>query len=227
MKTLKESILSRSSHSGEGFKAQRRELIEKWLKEYDIQNYTIKDDFTIDVDGSVYLNNRNLEEFPEYIQFGVVKGFFDCSFNKLTSLEGAPEKVGEAFSCNHNRLTSLKGAPKIVKSFYCSDNNLTSLEGAPEKVERYFYCDRNSLITLEGSPKEVGVDFVCNFNDLTSLKGAPETVKGNFICNRNKLTSLEGSPKVVGEEFDCRWNSIHITRKNVQTICKVEKKIRV
>ena len=166
MKTLKESILSRSSHSGEGFKAQRRELIENWLKEYDIQNYTIKDDFTIDVDGSIYLNNRNLEEFPDYIQFGVVKGFFDCSFNKLTSLEGAPEKVGEAFSCNHNRLTSLEGAPKRVRrSFNCDHNKLTSLEGAPKEVGRSFYCSGNKVQFTEEDVRKV-----CN-------------VKGEIILN--------------------------------------------
>ena len=62
MKTLKESILSRSSHSGEGFKAQRRELIESWLKEYDIEDYTIKDDFTIDINGGVDLVDRELKE---------------------------------------------------------------------------------------------------------------------------------------------------------------------
>ena len=49
MKTLKESILNRSNHGADGFKEQRRNEIEKWLKEYNIQNYTINDDFTIDV----------------------------------------------------------------------------------------------------------------------------------------------------------------------------------
>ena len=77
MKALKESILSRSNHTGEGFKTQRREMIEKWLKEYNITYYTINDDFTIDVDGNVNILKKNLKEFPEYIQFGVVKGSFD------------------------------------------------------------------------------------------------------------------------------------------------------
>ena len=89
MKTLKESILSRSSHGVKGFEVQRRELIEKWLKEYDIENYTINDDFTIDVDEGVSLFRKNLTEFPTYIQFGVVKGKFVCSFNHLSSLRVA------------------------------------------------------------------------------------------------------------------------------------------
>ena len=80
MKTLKESILSRSSHSSETTKNMI--LIEEWLKRYNIKNYTIKDNFEIDVDGYVDLYKKNIIEFPEYIQFGVVEGYFDCSYNK-------------------------------------------------------------------------------------------------------------------------------------------------
>lgn len=97
MKTLKGSILSRSSHGGEGFKTQRRESIEKWLKEYDIENYTINDDFTINVNGFVNISNKNLKEFPEYIQFGVVRGSFDCSYCHLKSLRRSTRESRRIF----------------------------------------------------------------------------------------------------------------------------------
>ena len=38
------------------------------------------------------------------IKFGVVKGDFDCRNNQLTSLEGAPQKVGGDFYCYDNNL---------------------------------------------------------------------------------------------------------------------------
>ena len=124
MKTLKESILSHSSHTGEGFKAQRRELIEKWLKEYNIKDYTINDDFTIDVNGNVDLTFNHLSELPEYIQFNIVKGDFDCRRGDLTSLRGCPREVEGGFYCTSNELTSLEGAPEEVRGhFYCNDNN--------------------------------------------------------------------------------------------------------
>ena len=63
MKTLKESILNRSSHTGEGFKTQRREMIESWLNKYDIKNYTINDDFTVDVSEDLYLELKDLTAF--------------------------------------------------------------------------------------------------------------------------------------------------------------------
>ena len=161
MRILKGSILNRSNHTGEGFKAQRRDLIEKWLKEYNIKDYTINDDFTIDVDGNINLNKRNLVRFPEYIQFDIVKGNFYCPIGALTSLRGCPREVR--------------------KNFNCSGNKLTSLEGAPEKVWYKFDCSSNKLTSLDGCPEVYG-EFSCNHNELTSLEGAPEVIRDNFYC---------------------------------------------
>ena len=94
------------------------------------------------------------------INFGVVKGDFDCSNLGLESLKGAPIEVGG--------------------SFYCFNNHLTSLEGAPQKVGGNFDCFKNQISSLEGAPKEVGGDFYYSRNNLTSLKGAPTEVKGSF-----------------------------------------------
>ena len=135
MRILKESILNRSSHTGEGFKTQRREMIESWLNKYDIRNYTINDDFTVDVSEDLYLELKDLTEFPEYIQFGIVKGYFDCEFNRLISLKGAPKRVDGNFYCSHNKLTTLKGAPETVGgSFYCSNNRVQFTEEDVRKV---------------------------------------------------------------------------------------------
>ena len=145
MKTLKESILSRSSHNGESFKAQRRNEIEKWLKKYNIKNYTINDDFTIDVNGSIDLFfSKDLSEFPDYIQFGVVKGFFKCIHSQLTSLRGCPRKIEKFFDCRYNKLTSLEGAPEeVVGDFVCSHNSTTF---TVEDVRRV--CDvKGSILT--------------------------------------------------------------------------------
>ena len=81
-------------------------------------------------------------------------GNFYCDYNQLTSLEGAPTKVGEYFDCSGNQLTSLKGAPSEVgKSFNCRNNKkLTSLEGAPSKVGGHFDCAGNQLTSLKGAP---------------------------------------------------------------------------
>ena len=96
--------------------------------------------------GNVSVKNRDIISLTNgTFIWSVVGGDFYCNnCNSLTSLEGAPEKVG--------------------KYFYCDNcNSLTSLEGAPKKVGGTFCCDMCiSLISLEGAPKEVGGRFYCN-----------------------------------------------------------------
>jgi hypothetical protein len=116
----------------------------------------------VDVDGDVKLRSQ-LSQLP--VQFGRVDGRFDCSKNKLTSLQGAPLHVGGTFYCGDNQLTTLQGAPVHVgNSFSCSNNPLTTLQGAPVHVGNSFSCSNNPLTTLEGAPSHVGGDFYCTYN---------------------------------------------------------------
>ena len=124
--------------------------------------------------------------------------------HNLTSLKGAPKKVGGNFYCSYNSLTSLEGAPESVGGdFYCSSNRLTSLEGAPESVGGNFNCRDNSLTSLVGAPESVDGGFYCDSNRLTSLVGAPESVGMGFSCSANMLTTLEGAPEKIGGNFSC------------------------
>ncbi len=178
----------------------------------------------VDVKGRFDCSHHYLEDFVG-VKFGKISGSFSCSYNKLTSREGAPQEVGGDFDCEGNKLTSLEGAPqKVGKSFDCFDNKLTSLEGAPQKVGKDFNCPKNNLTSLKGAPQvvsgdfkcyqnnlknlagapqEVGGDLDCSVNTLTSLAGAPQEVGGKLTCYNNKLTSLEGAPQVVGGDFWC------------------------
>jgi hypothetical protein len=58
-------------------------LITQWLDEMGVGNYTINDNLTLDVKGNVYLNNRDLTKFPEFIRFNKVGGGFWCYNNNL------------------------------------------------------------------------------------------------------------------------------------------------
>ncbi len=93
------------------------------------------------------------------------------------------------FNCSEQRLTSLQGVRfgVVTGIFYCCDNSLTSLEGAPQRVGEGFYCYNNSLTSLEGAPQRVGKDFYCHNNSLTSLEGAPQRVGGDFYCWDNPV----------------------------------------
>jgi hypothetical protein len=181
--------------------------IESICKKYNITNYTINADGSIDVNGNVYLDRNGLAKLP--LKFGRVTGNFNCYDNQLTTLEGSPREVGGYFYCYDNKLTTLEGGPREVGGdFNCSYNQLTTLEGSPGEVGGSFYCHDNQLTTLEGGPREVGGAFNCYDNKLTTLEGAPREVGGYFSCQYNELTTLEGSPREVGGDFNCQYNQL-------------------
>ena len=162
----------------------------------------------VDVKGGFNCSQQSLTDFKG-VRFGVVDGYFYCENNALTSLVGAPLKVGDDFYCDHNALTSLVGAPQSVgENFRCNHNALTSLEGAPQRIRGTFACHINALTSLVGAPLKVGKDFYCSYNALTSLVGAPLDYVKYFNCEHNALTSLMGAPQRVGEGFYCSYNAL-------------------
>jgi hypothetical protein len=99
-------------------------MISLICEKYGIEKYTINDDGSIDVNGSVNLYNKGLTELP--LTFNKVTGNFECGVNRLTSLKGSPRWVGGYFYCTNNNLTSLEFSPDYVGSFFsCQYNNLT------------------------------------------------------------------------------------------------------
>jgi hypothetical protein len=155
----------------------------------------------VDVQGDFDCFDLRLKSFRG-ISFGHVSGYFGCSGNQLTSLEGAPQTVGGGFHCSNNRLTSLKGAPLTVNGdFLCYNNQLTSLAGAPQTVGGFFKCYDNQLTSLKGAPQTVGDAFSCYDNQLTSLEGAPQTVGGKFYCDLFEIQkgkwNMEGWAEVL------------------------------
>lgn len=157
----------------------------------------------VDIKGSFVCNGEGLTDLSG-VRFGNVSKTFKCYSNKLQTLEGGPQTVGENYICSSNKLQSLKGAPLVVGEYFdCAANELETLEGAPQKVGRGFDCHKNNLRSLEGAPPTVGREFFCSDNNLTSLEGAPQTVGMDFDCRKNNLRSLEGAPQEVVGNFSC------------------------
>jgi hypothetical protein len=177
-------------------------------KRYGIEDYTINDNLSIDVDGDVRLDSKNLEYLP--LRFNYVSGGFSCCRNILVSLEGSPQTVGGDFDCQGNELKTLEGSPQTVgTNFECSYNNLKTLEGSPQTVGGDFGCSLNGLKSLKGCPQTVGGDFDCFGNELKSLEGCPSVVNGNFNCSFNKLKDLEHISEVSGN-IDIRHNVVYL-----------------
>ncbi len=142
--------------------------IDSICKKYDIKNYTINVDGSIDVDDYVNLSYKSLYKLP--LKFRNVSSNFNCNGNKLNSLEGCPEEVGEDFNC--------------------SDNNLTSLEGSPNRVGSKFICSNNNLTSFKGCPSYIGSIFYGNYNNIRDFYGFPDFWEGGLYIGNNPLSEI-------------------------------------
>ncbi|CAK1331712.1 Uncharacterised protein [Burkholderia pseudomallei] len=188
-------------HYGPQIDFQSKAGVMYFLDELYVKNYTINDDLTVDVEGDVKLPDYGVKHMlsdnsysicPESlpIQFGIVKGDFDCG--DLSTLEhGMPDYVGGNFVCD------------------CAD--VVSLKGMPEHVGKDITIRRTAITNLEGLPNYIAGNLEIDWNDsLTSLNGSPKTITGEFTCTRNaSLKTLEGGPERVGEGVYIRpaWQS--------------------
>lgn len=128
--------------------------VETWLQKYRIENYIIRDNLTVDVDGHVFLIAKRLSNIP--IQFGIVTGEFNCSANFLTSLKGVPFHVKGDFACNQNFLKDLAYAPLEVEGHFLADNNkIVSLEGITSNLNKLVDLHRNEITSLAFLPLHI------------------------------------------------------------------------
>ena len=143
--------------------------IDTICKKYNIVNYTINSDNSVDVDGDVNLWDKKLKLIP--LNFNIVNGYFDCGNNNLTSLKGCPVRVGNGFYCHRNKLTSLQYSPQYMENgdFSCGWNKIESLQYCTELIRSYFSCSYNKLTSLEHHP----------------------TVYGGFYCQNNQINTFE------------------------------------
>ena len=148
-------------------------MISLICKKYNIKNYTINGDGSIDVNGSVNLYNKGLTELP--LVFNKVSGYFDCGRNKLTSLKGCPRWVGGYF--------------------YCTNNNLTSLGFGPDYVGSFFSCQYNNL-TDNYSETEIGGVF------FTTLKQKGLIFDGNKATNYKEWRKMYKRKKILNDIFN-------------------------
>ena len=142
----------------------------------------------VDVDGNFFCEEQKLKDFKG-VRFGRIRGDFNCSDNRLTSLEGAPQSVSGYFSCSDNRLTSLEGAPERVGALECSGNKLTSFKGGPKNIGGILFCENNEIASLDGFPESF---FVYQFSRVEA-SGNPiseRTIKG-LLMRISESPSLE------------------------------------
>jgi hypothetical protein len=174
---------------------KNEEDIHRICEEYNIKNYTLNDDLSIDVDDNVYIIRKKLTKLP--LKFNKVNGYFNCPSNKLTTLEGAPREVNGNFNCYDNKLTSLEGAPNIVTGdFNCYNNEIDSLEGAPKEITGLLNCYDNNLYSFYNLPIDIG-EFIYSVNPIKCF---------NNLLGKDPELIYEFNELYVIQKVDEEWS---------------------
>lgn len=142
---------------------ERKQLI-TLCRKYNINNYNINDDNSINVYGDVNLKNMRLTKLP--IKFNHISGNFDCSGNQMKSLLNSPISVKGDFNCSFNELSSLKYAPDEVEgNFICKNNHIYDLKYLNCVIYKNLDISNNELISFDFFPL-LYQDFICNNNPI-------------------------------------------------------------
>ena len=171
--------------------------IGKICERFNITNYSINNDKSIDVDDDVdfmdLYSDSYLEEFP--INFNVINGEFNCFANKLNSLKGAPTEIHGDFDAGINNLNSLEYFPKYIKgNIFLRSNNLESLKFLPKNINGVLDIANNNIRNFSYFPnvKEI---FYLNNNPIQKLWLLFENF--NFIEYFNELDIIQENDKKV------------------------------
>ena len=121
-------------------------------EKYDIKDYSINPDGSIDVNEDVNLAGYTLGKLP--LKFNYIRGSFYCNSCSLTNLIGCPKIVGKSFYCRNNKLTSLQNSPEIIYGrYYFKDNPLKTLDGFYGDYSK-LSCDNRDILILKHKRKQ-------------------------------------------------------------------------
>jgi len=99
------------------------ESIHKWMiwvytsksgTPWETPKYRINDDLTIDLFEDFEVPDKDIGEFPDYINFNISHESFNVDHTNLKSLRGCPKVVKGYFSCEGNKLINLYGIPENI-----------------------------------------------------------------------------------------------------------------
>jgi len=186
---------------------KEKDRIDTICEQYNIKNYLINADGSLDVNGSVNISLNGLLAIP--LRFNNVTGSFYCNYNSLTSLLGCPKYVGGTFDCANNALVSINFAPnKIHRDFLCEQNPLSDLVGGPSYVNGDYSAYNTHIQTLVGCAETINGNLQVSQNHLLSTTMSGHTdieLKGRLLTNRNS--------KIPNEILSCDPDTISLILK--------------
>ncbi len=130
-----------------------KELIELFCEEFNIKNYYINDDYSINVYQNVVLDNFIGDELP--IKFNKVIGYFSCNKSNIKSFKNFPNFIEENIYLQGNIIENFHGFPKKVKGrIFLWGSTIKSLDGYNCSLKTLF-CDYKEKIIRKSKIKNI------------------------------------------------------------------------
>ena len=122
-----------------------KELIELFCEEFNIKNYYINENYSINVYQNVVLDNFIGDELP--IKFNKVIGYFSCNKSNIKSFKNFPNFIEENIYLQGNIIENFHGFPKTVKGrIVLWNSTIKSMEGYNGSIKRLNIEDKEKLI---------------------------------------------------------------------------------
>ena len=176
----------------------------KWAESFGKDEAWVNETFKFQLDGTTVVNTDLILEAKEIKQLPVglieIKGNLNVSLNVSGNpsfkLNGYPKRIGGYFDCSYNDLSSLQGMPEEVDGdIYLESNKISFLDGLPNEVIGDLYLSYNQLKNLDGISKEIfGNLSLTDNNQLTSL----EALKGVKIGQDLSLRDIPATEVPAG-----------------------------
>lgn len=160
------------------------EELDEMLKDLEIDNYEIKDNLVVDVQGDVNLADKGIVEIP--FKFGRIDGNFNISVNRLETLKNMPDYVGGDFNCSNNVLKSLEGCPQYIGGdLHATKNNIKSTKGIGDVVGS---IDIDTSVKNESIDVEKETYDVVVLTNITNIPNQNQDIKsGKFRITKDTM----------------------------------------
>lgn len=162
------------------------ENIEEVLNKYNIKNYTINKDGSVNLTSDVSFFNKDIDKIPFNIKSST--GIIDFSYNNLTSLEGCPE-VAHSIFFSRNKIKEIDCVPMESKLLSLSNNEIEELNFPEGFNSGEIILRHNKIYDLKGIPSSFNGKIFLQYNPIDALFKSKD---GSDVNTFNSLNIIKG-----------------------------------
>jgi hypothetical protein len=181
-----------------------KKFITEWLDYYGIQNYTINDDMSVDIDGSVLIDRRHIPRLD--VKFRNVSNEFFINKCGLESMNNLPISC-KCVTLTNNNINEISNVPLNCQYLNLNNNKITEIQNIEHLTElSTLEISHNKITKLYGLPSSIKRISLEN-NLLKNFKNFPKAL---IMRDDEKMYLIKGNPIVSLKGLDVDYNNIKV-----------------